>query len=93
VTRKTRTQFDADVRAGAVKDAIAKAGHYAAALGPGGNLRVVEIHDRGSSGPPMYKPRMMMAAAHVGGGQQPPSLSFEPEPVEVSASVEVKAVF
>lgn len=95
VTLKTRHNFTSAVRAGAVKDALVKARDYAAALDTRGaaNLRVVEINDRSGGSPVMYK---AMRAAHpmaanMGGGQQE-RVSFEPEPVEVSAGVEVKVV-
>lgn len=72
---------------------MTKARDYASAIDqPGvGALRIVEINDRSGGSPVMYKsaPRMAMMANAYNPSQKEP-ISLEPEPVEVSSSVEVK---
>ncbi|BEI85826.1 hypothetical protein CcaverHIS002_0601130 [Cutaneotrichosporon cavernicola] len=90
VTRATRKALQTRVRQGAYADALAKAIDYAAAIAPNVTPRATEVHDdsmthvRGRA----YGAQPVMRMMDAGGGRAE-AMTFEPEPIEISAQVRV----
>lgn len=93
VTTATRTALQTRVRQGAYTDALTKARDYAHPIAPNSTPRPVEVHDDSSYGHvrafKASAPMRMMAMDNMGGGGGE-SMSFEPEPIEISAQVRVQ---
>jgi uncharacterized protein len=76
----------AEIQAEAVREALARAERYAAALG--GTLgRLVELSDTGMGGGG-YRLAMAASARDIGGRPGLESMDFTPQPIEISAGVQ-----
>jgi uncharacterized protein YggE len=90
LTEATKASLAGESRRGAVKDAIVKAGDYAAVLGRG-KPEAVEVLDGNSNSGGSTAVFRSRVAVHGGRGQQGIEiLSFDPESVRLSTTVTVK---
>ncbi|KLT40483.1 hypothetical protein CC85DRAFT_287462 [Cutaneotrichosporon oleaginosum] len=93
VTRATRKALQTRVRQGAYADALDKAVDYAAPIAPNSAPRPVEVRDDSIS---YGRSRVFKAAAPMmmmdGSGSPESTMTFEPEPIEISSQVNVKFV-
>ncbi|GMK56094.1 hypothetical protein CspeluHIS016_0211500 [Cutaneotrichosporon spelunceum] len=88
VTRATRQALQTRVRQGAYADALTKATDYAATIAPGNIPCPTEVHDdsMGHRGGRVFKAQAMMAMVEASDGAAK-AMTFEPEPIEISAQV------
>jgi uncharacterized protein YggE len=91
VTGATRQALQTRVRQGAYADALAKANDYAAPIAPNSTPRPTEVHDDSMSygRNRAFKAAAPMMMMEAGGGAEE-AMTFEPEPIEISAQVRVK---
>lgn len=90
LTDKTRSSIEQDVAAQAVQLAVQRATAYAAALGLA-EVTPVEVADLGLLGRREAPPVVRMAKASFDTGSAP-VVDFQPEDIEVAASVEARFV-
>jgi hypothetical protein len=93
LTEATKASLAGESRRGAVKDAIVKAGDYAAVLGRGKPEAVEVLDGNSNSGgsTAVFRSRVAAHGDGLGRGQQGIEiLSFDPESVRLSTTVTVK---